>query len=256
MPGSFPYFPGSPASVPDFLQVVLVAQRVHGMPEPAVYVFRKLALASERLHRYPLPDSRVTVDVVKHLGREDEKTAIDHSSVSLRFFLEAANQIVVQYHGAEATRRLDGNQRSKYIPFLVKFDEPGQITLRNAFSICHAKRLVAEIGLDAFQTPAGHGVLARIHQSHLPGFNVVLMDFHLVTSHIEGDVRHVQKVIGEVLLDDISLVAEADDEIAYIVSRVDLHDVPQDWLATNFYHRLRPEVGFFTYAGAQPTREY
>ena len=37
--------------------------------------------------------------------------------------------------------------------------------------------------------------------------------------HIEGNVRHVQEIIGEIFLDHIALVAAAHDEIVDAVSR-------------------------------------
>jgi len=42
---------------------------------------------------------------------------------------------------------------------------------------------------------------------------MALMDFHAVLRHVERHVRHVEKIIGEILLDDVPLVTEAYDEI-------------------------------------------
>src|SRR3977135_2015803 len=56
----------------------------------------------------------------------------------------------------------------------------------------------------------------------------------------------MEEVIREVTLDDISPVSAANDKVAYTTGRVDLHDVPKDRFATNFNHRLRPEVALFT----------
>src|SRR5262245_3096414 len=37
-----------------------------------------------------------------------------------------------------------------------------------------------------------------------------MMDFHCIVCSIEGDVRHVKKIIGEVFLDDVTLIPATD----------------------------------------------
>ena len=68
------------------------------------------------------------------------------------------------------------------------------------------------------------------------------MHGHLVVVHVEGDVGGVQEVVGEVLLDDVALVAAADDEVVDAVLRVDLEDVPEDGAAADLDHRLGAEA--------------
>ena len=41
-----------------------------------------------------------------------------------------------------------------------------------------------------------------------------------VVAHVEGHVGHVQEVVGEVLLDHVALVAEADHEVVEAVVAV------------------------------------
>jgi cell division protein ZapA (FtsZ GTPase activity inhibitor) len=38
---------------------------------------------------------------------------------------------------------------------------------------------------------------------------------HAVVREVEGDVGRMQEVVGEILLDDIALVAAADDEVRH-----------------------------------------
>ncbi len=63
----------------------------------------------------------------------------------------------------------------------------------------------------------------------------------------------MQEVIGKVLLDAITLVAEADDKFIKAVVGVNLHDVPQNWLLANLDHRLGLQVGFFRNTGTEPS---
>src|SRR5882762_4700371 len=81
------------------------------------------------------------------------------------------------------------------------------------------------------------------------------MHLHAVLHDVKCNVRHVQEVIREILLDDVALVSEANHEFVDSIVRVNLHDVPQYWPATNFDHRLRLEMGFLAYASAESSSE-
>lgn len=69
--------------------------------------------------------------------------------------------------------------------------------------------------------------------------------------HVERDIRHVQEIVGEVFLDEVSLIAAADHEIMDPMGRIHFHDMPQDRLATDLDHGLRPEMGFFGNSGSE-----
>ena len=74
-------------------------------------------------------------------------------------------------------------------------------------------------------------------------------------AHVERNIGHVQEVIREIFLDDIALVAKAEDKIADAVAAVDLHDVPQNRTAADFHHRFWPHGGLFGQAGAESACE-
>jgi hypothetical protein len=71
------------------------------------------------------------------------------------------------------------------------------------------------------------------------------VDFHAVLTHVKSNIGHVQKVIRKVLLDDVALVATADDKVIDAVVGVRFEDMPKDWLATDLDHRLGSGRGFF-----------
>ena len=77
----------------------------------------------------------------------------------------------------------------------------------------------------------------------------------LLFVHVEGDVGGVEEVVGEELLDDVALVAAADDEVVDAVLGVELEDVPEDGAAADFDHRLGAEGGFFGDARAEAAGE-
>ena len=77
----------------------------------------------------------------------------------------------------------------------------------------------------------------------------------LPKSEITQSLVRCLLVVQEVVLDDVRLVTEAQDKIPMPILAVILHDVPQDRLVADRYHRLRNALGIFANAGAKPTAE-
>ena len=65
----------------------------------------------------------------------------------------------------------------------------------------------------------------------------------------------MQEVVGKILFDYVALVAAADNKIMDAMARVGLHDVPQNWFATNFNHGLGSSRRFLTDASAEAACE-
>ena len=66
--------------------------------------------------------------------------------------------------------------------------------------------------------------------------------FALLYRHVKGDVRHVQEVIGEILLDDVAAIPAADDKVIDPMVSVALHDVPEGRMPADLYLRLGAQV--------------
>src|ERR1700683_1297890 len=73
---------------------------------------------------------------------------------------------------------------------------------------------------------------------------------------VEGYVAHVQVVIGEVFFDQITLVAQANNEIAQSELGIDLHDMPKNRAAADLDQRLWPDFGFFGKPAAKTSGQY
>ncbi len=136
----------------------------------------------------------------------------------------------------------------------MKINCGAHVDISDTVAIGATERSV-EVGCDTFDTASGHSLIAGIHDGHSPRFRLLVVDFHGVVAHIEGDIGHVQEVVGEVFLDDVSLVASADDKVIDAVKAVNLEDVPQDRASTDFDHGFRLQGGFFAQACAQATSE-
>src|SRR5437762_11655093 len=80
-----------------------------------------------------------------------------------------------------------------------------------------------------------------------------MMNFHCIVCRIEGDVGHVKEIIGEVFLDDVTLISAADHKFVDPVVGKDLHDVPQNRPAADLNHRLWFQMGLFGYSGPHST---
>ena len=52
------------------------------------------------------------------------------------------------------------------------------------------------------------------------------MHLHLIGSHVKGDIAIVQKIIGEILLDHIALVATANHKLVDAMVGIDFHNMP------------------------------
>ncbi len=117
-------------------------------------------------------------------------------------------------------------------------DQRRDVDVADPVAVGQAERLVADERQHAFQATAGHRVRAGLDERHPPRLGRGAVDLHLAAAHVERHVGRVQGVVGEPLLDEIALVAEAHDELLDLVRGVDLHDVPEDRLAADLDHRL------------------
>ena len=111
------------------------------------------------------------------------------------------------------------------------------IDIAHSIPVGHAKRIfVLQIVRNSFEPSARARIVSGIDQRYPPWLGHALVHLHSVLFHIESDVRHVQEIIREIFLDEISLVSAANNEIVDSVLRIHFQDVPQDRLA----RRSRP----------------
>ena len=108
---------------------------------------------------------------------------------------------------------------------------------------------------DTLESAASECGLAGIDERHLPRLGLPFVHGHRVVGHVECHVRHVQKIVREILLDHVALVAAADHEVVDAVRGVELHDVPEDRPAADLHHRLGLEVGFLGESRAKSAGE-
>lgn len=69
------------------------------------------------------------------------------------------------------------------------------------------------------------------------------------------EVIHTRVVIQEIVLDDVTPIASTYDKIGEVMRSKRLHEVPKNWLATNFHHGLRLVLSFLTHTSAKTTSQ-
>ena len=106
---------------------------------------------------------------------------------------------------------------------LMESDQGADVDIAYAVAVGKTKgRVGFNVIGDPFEATAGHGVFTGVHQGHPPGFGLVLVNFHFIRGHVEGDIGHVQKIIGKVFLDQIALIAATDHEVIDSLARKNL----------------------------------
>src|SRR5581483_1086486 len=186
------------------------------------------------------------LDKIEAARRQNEKAAIDGTAVAARLFRKRGDLIAIALQRTVAARRPHRGDGRELAVAAVKLDRRTNVEIAKTVTIGEAERVFAgDVRGHALEAAAGQRVLAGVHERDAPRLDLALVHHHGVVGHVEGHVRHVQEIIGEIFLDDVALVAAADHELIHAVARIDLHDVPQDRLAADLDHRLWPQIALF-----------
>jgi hypothetical protein len=153
------------------------------------------------------------------LGDSTKKPPLIQLPSPMGFFLEAGDLVAVRLERTEAAGGLVAVSVASLPWRGGSRPARGDVDIADAVAVGEAEGLFAfKVGATRLRRPPGHGFVAGVHQCDAPGLGVLLVHFHLVVGHVEGDIGHVQEVVGEVLLDHVALVAAADDEIVDAVA--------------------------------------
>ena len=221
---------------------------------PGVAEGGKLPLAGEAAQRLLLPHLAVAVEVAPDLGESTKNPPLSHAPSPRGFSWKLRTCVAVELDGAEAAGGLHGGDRRERALLAVVGDQCGDVDVGEAVAIGEAEVLVTDVGERPLQTPARHRLFAGVHERHPPRLGAGAVDLDVAAPQVEGEVlARMQVIVGEELLDDIALVAEADHELLDAVGRVDLHDVPEHRLAADLDHRLGANRGLLAEPRAQTT---
>jgi hypothetical protein len=71
----------------------------------------------------------------------------------------------------------------------VKLYGGSDVHVAYAVSVCHAKRLIiSNVFCDLTKAPACHCLITSVHNRDVPRFSALVVNFHSITAHVEGDI--------------------------------------------------------------------
>ena len=82
-----------------------------------------------------------------------------------------------------------------------------------------------------------------------------MVDGHLALAigKVVCNIRGVEKIVSEIFFDDMLFIPSANDELIEAIMRIQLHDMPKNRLAAQFYHRLGFKLTLFANTGTVAT---
>src|SRR5262249_743666 len=126
----------------------------------------------------------------------------------------------------------------------------GDVDVGDAVAVREHELSITEVLPHAEQALARQAVEAGVGERDLEVVAALLVVLDPGRAGVEREVARVGALVQEELLDDLSLVAERQHELAVTVVGVELHDVPQDRLVADVHHGLGLELGLLFEPGA------
>src|SRR5262249_52741870 len=148
-------------------EMLLVAGRVHGVPETVVAKRHQLAGLCEALERTML-ERALVVKVLEYAGIEDEKAAVDPALARLRLLGELLHAGALEGERAETRGRMHGGQRRHAAVRVVKLHQRIEVNRREAVAVGRHERLFAQIGAEPQNAGAGLGLDAGVDRADSP----------------------------------------------------------------------------------------
>ena len=128
----------------------------------------------------------------------------------------------------------------------MELEQSIEIHITYTVTVGHHKALVSDIFLYALYPASGHGIESGIYNTHLPVLGIIVVYSHGIGRQIEGHIGVMQKIIREILLDNILLIARTDYEFVEAEGRIILHDMPEYRAFSYLYHRLWSQMTLLT----------
>src|SRR5205823_10545433 len=119
-----PDLPRRVAGGPQIFQKLVLARRVHALPESLVTIGGQLAVAGALGQSVRFQNTvRITQIALDKFLFEDHEAAVDVARGRLRLFGEAGNQLIVQFNLAESTGWMDSGDRGQLAGSAVELEE-------------------------------------------------------------------------------------------------------------------------------------
>src|SRR6266511_151839 len=236
----FPQRPRRPSALHERFEIVLVLERVERRPEAVVRIGDELApldQATEGLFDQIL----VLTQEVEDLATEYEVAAVD-PQVRFRHGLDALNEVtigelddverVAVRANAEKAGRLPTSQDAR--------DHVRQRCVGEGVAVGGEEDLVVlEVRARGPEPLTDACLQPGVDERDPPILDVAPKQLYPPVAEEHEVIRHRFVVVEEELLDDVRVVAEAENELSVPEMRVVPHDVPEDGPVSDRDHRLR-----------------
>jgi hypothetical protein len=191
----------------------------------------ELTIPCQPLQRSPF-ENIIPPKTIQEIPPKDEETPVD-PLVQNRLLAETANPTVGRkVEDPELGRGIHHRDRANPPMSLVKLHELLDVDIGDSVPIGdHEGILIGKERSNTLDPSTGIRVFASVGECDPPVFPVVVheTDLRLLCAEVEAEVvMPPAQVFHEVLLDGLSSVSEAENEVIKAMCSVDLHDVPED----------------------------
>src|SRR5215471_12229888 len=257
-----PGFPGGSAGGPKLIEKRVLADGVHRLPKIGVLVSDQLTIGRQTLQGLAFQNGiRVSSEIwPKRDGVENKESTIDETSGGLRLFVEMLNERACHLHLSETPGRTHRGHRGDLAVLPVKLNQLADVDIRHSVAISEAELILSlQIAANCYQPATGAGKLPRLGERNAPVLFTVRVRKcdGAFGAELHRNVGGHRSVIEEEFLDQPTFVAEAKDEFFDAVSRIALHDVPNDRFVADGQQRLWEQlVGIANSRALTPTEDH
>src|SRR6266446_224057 len=199
------------------------------------------------------------LEVIEDLSLEREEAPVD-PEVGAPDVADVADEGVVgERDGMEALAGTDAEEAGDLALLAEVLEILRQRKIGEPVAVVGEEgRVVSEIAPHRLEALADVGVQTGVGERDLPLVDVPAVERDVLAPARKLEVvRQALVVIEEVLLDEVTSVAEAQDELGVAEMRIVLHQMPQDGPVADRRHGFRDRLRVFAESSAEaPTEEH
>src|SRR3569833_926541 len=218
-------------------------------------VGHQLSRGRQVVHRSVLEHLFGSADEIKHAGFQNEKSAIDPALAGLWLFGNFRDPVTVEFDMAIASWRAHRGHGGQFPVAAMEGQQLIEIDVRNAVPPRQHERGLPEPWRHIFDAAARARLQARLPPPAGPARRRCIMAPDRAGAGIDGHVSAQDTKIVEPAFDEFAFVSECDGEFRMTVARIVAHDMPENRPSADFDHRFWPNLGLFSQACTEATRE-
>src|ERR1051325_609805 len=190
---------------------------------------------------------------------EEELAAIDPGRMQFGLLDKFAQFVARHAELAKSRRRIDSENRADLAAAQMKIELGRKVGVGQSVAIRHGVVFViAEISCGGTgDAAAGHGQFAGVGKRHLPVAAMVdTMHIDRIGLEVDCHIAMHRIKVKKIIANDLTLITHAQYKPIEPEMRVMPHDVKENGLRADRYHRFRAEFGHLLEAGAGAAAQY